>query len=194
MESAGAVPFSSSCGFLRSFHSLYPPYRFYGHTGIGSVWDFKGSNFSRRSGTSRQPVGNAPFPDHMEHPASSGSFWRSLRDRPILMRRRYAGLSTKPIADPYVLGISSGASAGAALALLSPLSVLAGQYQTAAFAFIGALFSASLVYSMAKAAGGGTIRPVAMLLSGTAVNAVMSAVTSFLIFPREESGKHCRRL
>ena len=35
---------------------------------------------------------------------------------------------------------------------------------------------------MAKAAGGGTIRPVAMLLSGTAINAVMSAVTSFLIF------------
>ena len=91
-------------------------------------------------------------------------------------------LVRNPIADPYVLGISSGASAGAALALLSPLSVLAGQYQTAAFAFIGALFSASLVYSMAKAAGGGTIRPVAMLLSGTAVNAVMSAVTSFLIF------------
>ena len=91
-------------------------------------------------------------------------------------------LVRNPIADPYVLGISSGASAGAALALLSPLSVLAGPYQTAAFAFIGALFSASLVYSMAKAAGGGTIRPVAMLLSGTAVNAVMSAVTSFLIF------------
>ena len=39
-----------------------------------------------------------------------------------------------------------------------------------------------MVYSLAKKAGGGKLRPVTLLLSGTAVNAVMSAVTSFLIF------------
>ena len=91
-------------------------------------------------------------------------------------------LVLNPIADPYILGISSGASAGAAAALLAPLPLFSGQYQTAAAAFAGALLSACLVYVMARAAGGGRIQPVSMLLSGTAVNAVMSAVTSFLIF------------
>lgn len=87
-----------------------------------------------------------------------------------------------PIADPYILGISSGASAGAAWALLMPFPFFAGQYQTTAAAFLGAILSAGVVYVMARAAGGGKLRPVTLLLSGTAVNAVMSAVTSFLIF------------
>lgn len=91
-------------------------------------------------------------------------------------------LVLNPIADPYVLGISSGASAGAAWALLMPLPFFGGQYQTTVMAFLGAMFSAFIVYYMAKKAGGGRLQPVTMLLSGTAVNAVMSAVTSYLIF------------
>ena len=46
----------------------------------------------------------------------------------------------------------------------------------------GALLSSALVYTMAKFAGGGKMRPVTLLLSGMAINAVMSAVTRFLIF------------
>ena len=91
-------------------------------------------------------------------------------------------LVLNPIADPYILGISSGASAGAAWALLMPLPFFAGQYQTTAAAFLGAMVSALAVYTMARAAGGGKLSPVPLLLAGTAVNAVMSAVTSFLIF------------
>lgn len=91
-------------------------------------------------------------------------------------------LVLNPIADPYVLGISSGASAGAAWALLMPLPVFGGQYQTTIMAFAGAMLSSFAVYYMAKKAGGGKLQPVTLLLSGTAVNAVMSAVTSFLIF------------
>lgn len=91
-------------------------------------------------------------------------------------------LVLNPIADPYVLGISSGASAGAAWALLMPLPFFGGQYQTTVMAFAGALFSAFIVYYMAKKAGGGQLQPVTLLLSGTAVNAVMSAITSYLIF------------
>lgn len=91
-------------------------------------------------------------------------------------------LVLNPIADPYVLGVSSGASAGAALALLAPISFLAGQHQTTSFAFIGALTSAFVVYFFAKRAGGGKLQPVTLLLSGTAVNAVMSAITSYLVF------------
>ncbi len=91
-------------------------------------------------------------------------------------------LVRNPIADPYILGISSGASAGAAWALLMPFPFFPGQYQTAMAAFAGAMLSACTVYFMAKMAGGGRLQPVTLLLSGTAVNAVMSAVTSFLIF------------
>lgn len=91
-------------------------------------------------------------------------------------------LVLNPIADPYILGISSGASAGAALALLAPLGALNGQYSTTSFAFAGALFSSFIVYFLAKQAGGGKLQPITLLLSGTAVNAVMSSITSFLIF------------
>lgn len=91
-------------------------------------------------------------------------------------------LVMNPIADPYVLGISAGASAGAAWALLMPLPFFCGQYQVTVAAMIGALIASALVYFMAKAGGGGQVRPVTLLLSGTAVNAVMSAVTSLLIY------------
>lgn len=91
-------------------------------------------------------------------------------------------LVLNPIADPYVLGISSGASAGASWALLMPLPFWNGQNQTTMMAFSGALFAAFVVYGMAKKAGGGRLQPVTLLLSGTAVNAVMSAITSYLIF------------
>ena len=91
-------------------------------------------------------------------------------------------LVLNPIADPYVLGVSSGASAGAAIALLAPIAIMEGQRQTTAFAFIGALGAAFIVYFLAKRAGGGKLQPVTLLLAGTAVNAVMSAVTSYLVF------------
>lgn len=91
-------------------------------------------------------------------------------------------LVMNPIADPYVLGISSGASAGAAWALLMPLPFFRGQYQVTVTAMLGAFIASAFVYFMAKAGGGGQIRPVTLLLSGTAVNAVMSAMTSLLIY------------
>lgn len=91
-------------------------------------------------------------------------------------------LVMNPVADPYILGISSGASAGAAWALLMPLPFFAGQYQTTVMALLGALLSSFCVYTMAKFGGKGKLQPVTLLLSGTAVNAVMSAITSFLIF------------
>ena len=91
-------------------------------------------------------------------------------------------LVLNPIADPYVLGVSSGASAGAAIALLAPITLIESQYQTTTFAFVGALFSAFVVYFLAKRAGGGKLQPVTLLLAGTAVNAVMSAITSYLVF------------
>nr|WP_326184538.1 iron ABC transporter permease [uncultured Oscillibacter sp.] len=91
-------------------------------------------------------------------------------------------LVLNPIADPYVLGISSGASAGAAWAMLMPLPYFVGQYQITFTAMLGAMLSSFAVYSLARMGSGGRLQPVTLLLSGTAVNAVMSAVTSLLVF------------
>ncbi len=91
-------------------------------------------------------------------------------------------LVLNPIADPYILGISSGASAGAAWALLMPLPWFTGQFQVSLTAMLGAMFASACVYTIARLGGGGQIRPVALLLAGTSINAVMSAITSFLIF------------
>ena len=91
-------------------------------------------------------------------------------------------LVLNPIADPYVLGISSGASAGAACALLLPISLFSGANQVVLFAMLGAMIASAAVYAMARVGSGGQIQPVTLLLSGTAVNAVMSAITSLLVF------------
>jgi iron complex transport system permease protein len=91
-------------------------------------------------------------------------------------------LLLNPIADPYILGVSSGASAGASLALLFPIRLFVGGYQVVLFAMMGAIAASILVYFMALVGSGGRIQPVILLLSGTAVNAMMSAITSLLIF------------
>lgn len=87
-----------------------------------------------------------------------------------------------PIADPYVLGVSSGASAGAAFALLTPIALFQGGQQVTVFAFIGAILASGLVYTMSRLGRGASIQPASLLLSGTAINAVMTAVTNLLIF------------
>ena len=56
-------------------------------------------------------------------------------------------LVLNPIAEPYILGVSSGASAGAAWALLMPIPFFRGQYQTTAMA--GPSINASTVLSTA---------------------------------------------
>ncbi|SFD09384.1 FecCD family ABC transporter permease [Clostridium uliginosum] len=91
-------------------------------------------------------------------------------------------LVLNPIADPYVLGVSSGASAGAAWALLMPLPYFVGQHQVTVTAMLGAMIASFFVYTMAKIGSGGKLKPVTLILSGTAINAVMSAITSLLIF------------
>lgn len=87
-----------------------------------------------------------------------------------------------PIADPYILGISSGASAGDAVSLLLPIQFFYTQYQTTFFAFGGALLSSFLVYSITMKSNTGKLAPTTLILSGIAINAVMSALTNLLIF------------
>lgn len=94
----------------------------------------------------------------------------------------FQGLLRNPLADPYVLGISSGASTGAVLVGIvgvggSALGVSGG-------AFIGSLAAFVVVLVIARLAGGADDK---IILAGIAVTQLFSALTSFVIFAFADS-------
>lgn len=97
------------------------------------------------------------------------------------------GFLRNPLADPYVLGVSAGASVGAAVSilLLAGAGWLSGLLLTPALAFIGATLAVTLVYLLARS--GSRVPVVTLLLSGIALNTVLSAVLSFLIYFSERN-------
>jgi iron complex transport system permease protein len=85
-----------------------------------------------------------------------------------------------PLAEPYILGISSGAGLGVIIAFLSGISFgLWGGSPIAVFAFAGSLFTVWLVWLIGYFAGG--LQVTSLLLAGVVVNAFFSAVIMFLI-------------
>ena len=80
------------------------------------------------------------------------------------------------LADPYLLGISSGASAGAVVVVLTAST--AASFAMASGAFAGAIAAFSLVLLLAWAAGNGNHN---IILAGVAITQLFSALTSFLI-------------
>ncbi len=89
-------------------------------------------------------------------------------------------LLRNPLADPFVLGISSGAAVGAVLAILFGLgTTFLGAYAVPGSAFGGALFTLFLVYFIARVEGRAPTNT--MLLAGVIVSSFFSAVIMFLI-------------
>ncbi len=85
----------------------------------------------------------------------------------------FQGVLLNPLADPYTLGISSGASFGAALAILLGFSGILIQGS----AFFFALLSLGIVLRLATFQG--RIIPVSLILSGVIIGAFFSAGLSF---------------
>ena len=86
-----------------------------------------------------------------------------------------------PLADPYLLGVSSGASVGAVSVLTLGAFALAGFAGAGAItlgAFAGALLATVLVYFLARQRG--RIWPTRLILSGVAVAYTLSGVTSLI--------------
>jgi len=84
-----------------------------------------------------------------------------------------------PLADPYILGISSGAGLGAMLAVLCGFTwTLWGRSPIAVFAFAGALGTVWLVWAVGRVTG--KFHVTGLLLAGVVVNACFSAVIMFL--------------
>jgi iron complex transport system permease protein len=91
----------------------------------------------------------------------------------------FQALLRNPLADPYILGISSGAGLGAIIAVISGLNwTLWGRSPIAVFAFAGALGTVWLVWFIGGLTGRFHIS--GLLLAGVVVNAFFSAVMMFL--------------
>ena len=83
-----------------------------------------------------------------------------------------------PMASPYILGLSSGASLGAALGILFTIPFIPSVIEIPALAFIFCMLTMLLVYSLSKV--GGNLNVETLLLAGIAVSSMLSAVVSFL--------------
>ena len=85
-----------------------------------------------------------------------------------------------PLADPYILGISSGAGLGATLAIIGGVQwTLWGRSPVALFAFAGAIGTVWLVWTVGRTTG--RFHITGLLLAGVVVNAFFSAIIMFLI-------------
>ena len=85
-----------------------------------------------------------------------------------------------PLASPYILGLSSGASVGAALSMLIAIPFIPLMIVTPFMAFVLCFATMILVYTMSRI--GGTVRTETLILSGVAVSSLLSAIVSFLTF------------
>lgn len=100
-------------------------------------------------------------------------------------------VTRNPLADPFLLGMSSGASAGAVVVML--LGVGTGVYALSLGAFFGAMLAFGLVFALALRRGG-AITPGRMILAGVAVSYFFSALTSFITLRDADSGSTRRVL
>ncbi|MEU8239483.1 iron ABC transporter permease [Actinoplanes missouriensis] len=95
------------------------------------------------------------------------------------------GVFGNPLAEPGVVGVSSGAAVGAAAAIVSGVTVL-GAWSTAAAAFAGGIITTFLVYAMSRSAGRTEV--VTLVLTGVAVNATAGALLGLLMFLTDDDG------
>jgi len=95
----------------------------------------------------------------------------------------YQGILLNPLADPYTLGISSGAAFGASLALLANLTML-NQFSIPLFAFAGAIVTLFVVIHLSTF--NGQISANTLILSGVIIGAILSAGISFLKYLADE--------
>jgi iron complex transport system permease protein len=97
------------------------------------------------------------------------------------------GVMRNPLADPYLLGISSGASLGAVLTIACGISTVFGLSGIGAFAFLGAgLVSLLILFFTSITGKGGSL---ILILIGFALNALCSAAVSFIVQAMAEPSK-----
>ena len=89
-------------------------------------------------------------------------------------------LTKNPLADPYVLGISHGASAGAVSVIMYGYLSFLGGYGTMVGAFAGAVLSIMMALKIATIRN--KVTATQLVLAGIAVSALFGAITNFMIY------------
>ena len=92
-----------------------------------------------------------------------------------------------PLADPYILGVSSGASLGATLAVVLGIGSSFGSNSLGIMGFIGAFGVSILVLIISNI--GGRSNSIKLLLAGMALSSVCSSFSSFLVYISDDSQK-----
>jgi iron complex transport system permease protein len=133
-----------------------------------------------------------PTTDIDVSPATTNIIWEIRLPRVLLSVLVGAGLTLcgcvmqaavrNPLADPYILGVSSGGALGATFAILlsAILGGIFGQVGLGIWAFLGATAATFLV--MALAGIGGRTTSVKLILAGMVINALCTAFSNFIIF------------
>ena len=127
---------------------------------------------------------------HDIDPINQGIVWNYRLPRALVAASCGAGLALSGVvlqsllrnalAEPYLLGISAGASTGAVLVSVAGLG--AGALSMTTGAFVGALCAFALVALLAHAAGGGGLRNSGQIvLAGIAGSQLFNALTSLII-------------
>lgn len=92
----------------------------------------------------------------------------------------YQGLFRNPLADPYLIGVASGAGLGAIVAMsLQWPSDMLGLLAVPLASFGGAMLAVGVVYQLARV--GRTLPTTNLILAGVAVSSFATAMTSFLM-------------
>jgi len=95
----------------------------------------------------------------------------------------YQAIFRNPLSDPYTLGVSSGASLGAALAIV--LGLEGFFLGVGGFAFIFALLTVLIIINIASV--GSRIHTTTLLLAGTSINFLISAIIAILMVVNQHS-------
>ncbi len=92
----------------------------------------------------------------------------------------FQGIFKNPMADPYVIGISSGAALGASIAIILGVNITFINISTISiFAFIGALIAVFTVYNIARIKN--KVPVTTLLLAGIGIGQFLTAIMSFLM-------------
>ncbi len=121
-------------------------------------------------------------------PAVTDIIWALRVPRVLLAMTAGAGLALagvvmqasvqNPLAEPFILGIASGASVGATLAIL--LGTAAIPFGVAGCAFLGAILATLAVLMLAGIHR--RVSTVKLVLAGAAISALCTAVTNFIVY------------
>ena len=92
----------------------------------------------------------------------------------------YQGVFRNPLADPYLIGVATGANLGATIVAVSDADISAyGLSLLPLAAFAGAILAVVVVYGVARA--GGAAPGTTLILAGVALSSLLTAITAYLM-------------